>query len=123
MEVDIIKYIAEKIPELKNRIFPIYTTDLTKISLVYNFTPLSGGHLKESQMEIKIIHKDYNCCKEVEKKLRELLDIEDDEPFVVTGNTVFHSKIAGGGCLFNDGCQRCEDTLYFIIKWRNTYGK
>lgn len=120
METDIILFIGESIPELKGHIHPLFTTSLSTISLVYKFTPLSGGHLKQSQIELKIIHEDYDHCKSIEDRLKQLLDMEEDEPFVVCGSTVFHSELAGGGCLFNDGCQKYEDTLYFIIDWRKT---
>lgn len=123
METDMILYIAESIPELSGRIFPLFTTDLSGVSLVYKFTPLSGGHVKESQLEAKIIHEDYDYCKEVEGRLKGLLDMEEDAPFISAGNTIFRSQLSGGGCLFNDGCQMVEDTLYFVIDWRNKNGK
>lgn len=118
MENEIKNYIEENIPELKDRLYPVFTTDISRMSVAYKFTPLSGGHLRQSQLELKIIDADYDLCKEIESKLVNLLDIEPDEPFVILDGVKFHSAIAGGGPLFNDGCQRWEDTLYFIIDWR-----
>lgn len=118
METSIKNYIEEMIPELAGRLYPVFTTDLDNVSVVYAFTPLSGGHLKQSQIELKIIHAEYDVCKEYEEKIKALLDKEEDEPFVIYGNVRFHSGLSGGGTLFNEGCQMFEDTLYFIIDWR-----
>ncbi|MDY2752565.1 MAG: hypothetical protein SOV22_03055 [Blautia obeum] len=118
MEVAVKSYIEERIPALKNRLYPSFTTDLSKLSIAYRFSPISGGHIRQSQLELKIIDKDYDSCKEMEKQLIDLMDMEEDESFVITGGIKFHSEISGGGTLFNDGCQMWEDTLYFILKWR-----
>lgn len=122
MEVSIKNYIEESIPELSGKLHPVFTTELDDISVTYVFTPLSGGHVKQSQVELKIIHADYDVCKEYEEKIKDLLDMEEDQPFVVYGNVRFYSSLAGGGVLFNDGCQMFEDTLYFIIDWRKKNG-
>ena len=123
MKTVIKKFIEMHIPDLKGKIYPVFTVDLKNISVVYTVTPLSGGHLKESQLELKVIHSDYDVCVEYETKLLDLLDMEEDEPFVNTGAIRFHSELSGGGILFNDGCQMFEDTLYFLIKWRDLHEK
>lgn len=120
MEIAIKEYIEQHIPELRDKMYPVFTTDISQLSAAYSFMHLSGGHLRQSQLEMKIIDADYDKCKETEKKLTEILDMEEDKPFIVTGGIRFHSGIAGGGVLFNEGCQRWEDTLYFIIDWRKT---
>lgn len=117
-EIDIKNYIEAGVEELNGKLYPVLTTDL-EMSVVYNFSPISGGHLKQSQLELIVIGKDYDACKEIEHKLLELLDMEEDVPFQRRGNTRFHSSVSGGGVLFNDGCQMWEDTLYFILDWRN----
>ena len=122
MEISIKNYIEEMIPELAGKLYPVFTTDLDDISVVYTVTHLSGGHLKQSQIELKIIHAEYDVCKEYEEKIKALLDMEEDQPFVVYGNVRFYSSLAGGGTLFNEGCQMFEDTLYFIIDWRKKNG-
>ena len=118
MEISIKNYIEEMIPELAGKLYPVFTTDLDDISVVYTATHLSGGHLKQSQIELKIIHAEYDVCKEYEEKIKALLDMEEDQPFVVYGSVRFYSSLAGGGTIFNDGCQMFEDTLYFMIDWR-----
>lgn len=117
-EIDIKNYIENNIEKLNGKMYPVFTTDLD-LSVAYKFSPISGGHLKECQLELIIAGKDYDECKTVEEDLRKLLDMEEDEKFRKHGNTRFHSSISGGGVLFNDGCQMFEDTVYFILKWRN----
>ena len=118
METAIKNYIEKNIPDLKNRLYPVFTTSIRRISVAYKFIPVSGGHLCQSQLELKVIDADYDLCKEMEGKLTELLDMEEDEPFTVYEGVRFHSSLAGGGIIFNDGCQRWEDTIYFVIDWR-----
>ena len=120
IEIAIKGYIEKEIHELAGRLYPLHTTDLSKLNVVYTYTPISGGHLSQTQLELKVIDKDYDECKRVEKELLALLDMEEDESDVATGGYKFHSELSGGGTLFNEGCQRYENTLYFISKWRKT---
>ena len=55
----------------------------------------------------------------LQEKAHTIVDFyKEDDPYITTGNIRFHSSIAGGGTIFNDGCQMFEDTLYFIVDWR-----
>lgn len=118
MDVAIKNHIESSILELAGRLYPGFTTDITALSVAYTCTTVSGGHVKQSQMELKIIGPDYDECKAIEGKLLDLLDMDEDEPFVVAEDIRFHSSIAGGGYLFNDGCQMHEVTQNFVIDWR-----
>lgn len=118
MEISIKNYMGAALPELDGHIHPGFTTENDTLSLAYMFTPVSGGHVKQSMLELKIIGPDYDDCKAVEERLIRLLDMEEDEPYIVTGCVRFHSGLSGGGYLFNDGCQMHEVTLYFILDWR-----
>lgn len=122
MEIDIKNYIEDSIAELKDRLFPIFTTDIKKPSVVYNFTPISGGHIKESQLELKVIWSDYDQVKEIETEINKIIDMEEDKSFIAYGNTYFKSSVGGGGLLFRDDLQMYENTLIFIIKWRYKNG-
>ena len=51
METDIKQYIEERIPELKERLFPVLTTDISKLSVVYLFTDISSDHVKEQRFQ------------------------------------------------------------------------
>lgn len=126
MEIDIKEYLNTN-KELTNligddRFFPIFTTDTEKPSIVYNFTPISGGHIKQSQLELKIIWSDYDKVKEIETNINKIMDMEEDKPFIAYGNTYFRSSLSGGGLLFRDDLQMYEDTLIFIITWRCNNG-
>lgn len=101
-----------------DRLFPLFTTDISKPSIVYSFTPISGGHVKQSQLEFKIIWSDYDQVKEIETEINKIMDMEEDKPFIAYRNTYFKSSLSGGGCLFRDDLQMYENTLIFTIKWR-----
>jgi len=122
MYIDIKNYIESKIPELNGRLYPVYTTDTEGLSIVYKVSPSSGGHMKQSQLQLIIIGPDYDICKQIESSIIDLLDMEEDNPFVLAGNTCFWSSVAGGGEIFNDGCQMHEITRYFIVDWRKRNG-
>lgn len=119
---DLKQYLEAKLPELNGRIYPVLTTKIKTLSVLYKVVPIEGGHLKQSQLELIVTGKDYDECKSVEEKLLSILDMEEDEPFQISGTTRFHSGVSGGGILWNDSCQMWEDTLYFIVKWRKISG-
>jgi hypothetical protein len=117
MEIDVKNYINENI-SLNGRLFPVFTDDISALSIVYTFTPVLGGTVKQSQLTLKVIWSDYDDCKAIEKELNATLDHADSDPFVAYNNTKFKSALSGGGILFNDGPQMYELTLIYIIKWR-----
>ena len=53
-------YIEEKIPELSGMLYPVFTTDTKHLTVTYLFTPISGGHVRQYQLELKIIWSDYD---------------------------------------------------------------
>lgn len=116
---DLKEYLEESYPVMKGRFFPVFTTDIKNPSIVYSVTAITGGHLKQSQLELKVIWKDYDECRQIVEDISEILDMEEDEKFISYGKTVFHSELAGGGCIFNDAVQMFEDTQIFIVKWRS----
>lgn len=122
MEIDIKNYIEGNVTELKDRLFPIFTIDIESLSIVYNFSPISGGHIKQTQLELKIIWSDYDYIKEIEDKINKIMDMEEDKPFTDYGSTYFKSSLSGGGLLFRDDLQMYEDTLIFMITWRCNNG-
>lgn len=121
---DIRKFIEEHIPELKERLFPVMTTDISKPSVVYTITDISAGHVNQSQLTLNVIWESYDECLEIHEKLKELLAMEEDEPFIVYGDIRFHSELsAGGGHLFNEGPKMWEISKYYIIDWRTINGR
>ncbi|MBC3901414.1 hypothetical protein GH811_17580 [Acetobacterium malicum] len=117
MEIDVKDYIDANI-SLNDRLFPVFTEDLSDVSIVYTFSPVTGGLAKQSQLTLKVIWDDYDRCKEIEKELNEILDQSESDQFIIYNNTKFKSALSGGGVLFNDGPQMYELTLIYIIKWR-----
>lgn len=123
MKTEIKQYIESNIPDLAGKVYPVFTTDINTLSVKYTITPVTGGHLPQSQIELVIIGPDYDECQKIEARLCSLLDMEPDKPPVWAADILFHSELAGGGILFNDACQMFEDTLYFIIDWRKCNGE
>ncbi len=123
LELDMKNYIEESIQELKGRLFPVMTTDISKLSVLYSITDVTAGHTNQSQLTLTVVWKDYDACVMMHEQLKELLAMEEDEPFKVFGNTKFHSELsAGGGSLFNDGPQMWEISKYYILNWRKKHG-
>ena len=102
------KYIEEKIPKLTERLYPVFTTDIEHLTVTYRFTATAGGHVKQYQLELKVIGSDYDECVAMEKQLVDLLDMQEDDGFTRYEGINFHSELSGGGMLFNDGCQMFE---------------
>lgn len=117
MEIDVKNYIDDNI-SLNDRLFPVFTDDISEPSIVYTFGAITGGLAKQSQLTLKVIWDDYDRCKEIEKELNVILDQSESDQFIVYNNTKFKSALSGGGVLFNDGIQMYELTLIYIIKWR-----
>lgn len=86
--------------------------------LTYIVTPIDGGVVKQSQVEVKIIDDDYDNALEIREKILKKLDMENKEPSLVNSNVVLRSGLAGGGSLFNDSIQMWEVSCIFIINWR-----
>lgn len=122
MEIDIKEYINnnEDLINLigRDKLYPLFSIEIDDISIVYNFKHLTGGYVKQSQLELKIITSDYDFVKVTEKYLLKILDNKEDKPYIAYGKTYFKSGLAGGGCLFRDDLQMFENTLIFTIKWK-----
>lgn len=120
---DIKNFVEEHIQELKGRMFPVMTTDISALSVVYTITDISLGHVNQSQLTLNVVWKSYDECLEMHEKIKEILAMEEDEPFIIFGNTRFHSELsAGGGQLFNDGPGMWEISKYYILDWRKING-
>lgn len=121
-EIDITNYIAnnEKIVQALGieSVYPIFTTELDRTTITYKFTPYENENINESQLELRIISKDYDEAKRIEFIIRGFMDMKRNKPFIAVGNTYFHSELAGGGILYNDAAQMYENMLIFQIKWK-----
>ena len=110
-----IKNILKEVAGLK--VTPIFGTGKPPF-LTYTVTPISGGAVKESQVEVKIIDNDYDNTLKIREKILTKLDMEAKDPSLVNSNVVIRSGLAGGGSLFNDSIQMWEVSCIFIINWR-----
>ena len=121
MENDLISYIVTEVPELKDHIYPVFTTDTEVPTLVYKTAPISRGVVNETQLEVKIIFRDYDKCLELDKKLQEVLDMSHDLVYRLHGGIRFRSALAGSGGTEDydvDGLLVFEVTRYYLIRWR-----
>lgn len=110
-----IKNILEEITELK--VTPVFGVGKAPY-IVYTVTPIDGGIVKQSQVEVKIIDMDFDNGLLVREKILKKLDMENKEPSLVNSNVVLRSGLAGGGTLFNDSIQMWEISCIFIANWR-----
>lgn len=86
--------------------------------LTYTVTPIDGGIVKQSQVEVKIIDDDYDNALEIRENILKKLDMTNKVPSLTNSNIILRSGLAGGGSLFNDSIQMWEVSCIFIINWR-----
>ena len=109
--------IKEVLNEITNLpVSPVFSIEIP--SIVYNITQITGGIVKQDQVELKIIHQDFEEALNIRQKILEKLDMTQEKPNLVSNNIALFSSLAGGGFIFSDGPQAWEVTVYFIMKWR-----
>lgn len=123
LEEAIKKYLEELMAPLigEGKVFPVFGTG-TFPFLTYTITDISGGDVKESQVEIKIIADDYGRSIDLREHISSKLDMNDQSKSIAVDNIVFRSELAGGGQIFNDSIQVWELSRIFIMKWRKKDG-
>lgn len=87
-------------------------------AIAYKHTPITGGCVKESQLEVRIIGDDYDELLTIKQKVLDVLDQEECSSYQHAGDVYYHSELAGGGDLFNDQIQMWECISLFILTWR-----
>ena len=110
-----IKNILEEITKLE--VTPVFGMGKPPF-ITYAVTPIDGGVVKQSQVEVKIIDDDFDNALKIREKILKKLDMENKDPSLVNSNVVLRSGLAGGGSLFNDSIQMWEVSCIFIINWR-----
>ena len=102
-----------------NRVFLLYTTDISKPSIVYEIKPIIGGIIKQSQLQLKLLTNDAELVLELEEDLDRLFDFNiQDYNKILINDISFRSEKSGGGLLFRDDLKVYENTLIYIVKWR-----
>lgn len=100
-----------------DKVYPVFGTGDTPL-VTYNVTPISGGTVKESQVEIKAIDEDFDNALILRKEILKRLDMENKDPSICIDGITLRSELAGGGALFSDSIQLWELSAIFIITWR-----
>lgn len=95
------------------------TTDISKPSLVYSYSQITKDYVSQTQLEVKVIWNDYDEVKAIEECLEKIfINKESDNRFKKYKNIIFKATRSGGGTLFRDDLQMIENSVIFIIKWR-----
>lgn len=115
LEKAIVKVVGDLITPIK--IFPLFGT-IKPPFVTYAVTPIEGGTVKTSQVELKVIANSIEEATQIREKVIDKLDMEDNDPSLVSENIHFRSQLAGGGFLFNDSIQTWELSSMFIVDWR-----
>ncbi len=123
LEEAIKKYLEELTAALigEGRVFPIFGMGPFPF-LTYTITDVSGGNIKESQVEIKVISDDYAQCVDLRDFISKKIDMNDQSKTIVVDDVILRSELAGGGQIFNDSIQTWELSRIFIMKWRKKDG-
>lgn len=118
MEIAIKRLLEEIISPLigEGKVYPIFGLQVPCVT--YTIKPITGGVIKESQLEVKIIDKDIDEILKIREKIELALDMEANKPSLLIDNVVLRSQLSGGGIIFNDSIQVWEDSLIFIVNWR-----
>lgn len=103
----------------QNRVFPIFTPDTSKPSLVYNAKSLKAEvSTYEILFSINIIWTNFDTILQIEKILNQLLHFADSSIFCNLDNYIFNSLNTGGtSCIYNP-----QDKIYeYTINYKITY--
>lgn len=119
LEEAIKTYLEELMAPLigEGKVFPVFGTGPFPF-LTYTITDITGGNVKESQVEIKVISDNYGRSVDLRDVISSKLDMNNQSQSIVVDNIVLRSELAGGGQIFNDSIQVWELSRIFIMKWR-----
>lgn len=68
VEIAIKGYIEKEIPELAGRLYPLHTTDLSKLNVVYTYTPISMvDTLARHSWSLRLLTKIMTSARELRK--------------------------------------------------------
>lgn len=96
-------YFVEKPQEIENDVYIIYKTK-----------PISGGYVKNYQIEFNIVGKDLAKLMQIQNRLIYLLDDPRNEKHI---ENIYHTELLnGGGIVKNPDTGNYEIILYFLYK-------
>lgn len=119
LNISIKEFIENNLPEFKDHVFPLFTTDIENMSIVYILSPITGGIVRQSNLELKIIYKDLDETEKVKEDLINIFDTTDQENTISINNDYFTGSLSGGGTIFRDDLQLYENTIIFILKHKS----
>lgn len=108
--------IEQAYPDLKDKVFPVFTTIVDDISIVYFANTSAGGYVGQDTLEIRCIHPDYDIAESYKKKMIDIFSTEKENKAVILPDIAFTGGVSGGGAMFNDAYQTWELTAFFILK-------
>lgn len=110
------QHIEKYLPELTDKIYPAFSTEVDDISIVYFTNTSSGGFVGQDTLEIRCIHKDYDVAEGYKKKIIDIFSTEKDNKAIVLPDIAFTCELSGGGNMFNDAYQTWESTAFLVLK-------
>ncbi|OCZ52193.1 hypothetical protein [Dehalobacter sp. TeCB1] len=86
--------------------------------IIFFLKPLSGGFVKDWQMEFRVISNDLSKIAAIQSRLIKLLDDSRGEIIIRDDETVIRSTslINGGGTWKNPDTDNFETVVYFLLK-------
>lgn len=108
--------ITDNYPELIDKIYPIFTTVVNDLSVVYSITTVSGGYVGQDILQLRIFDSDYDFATEWKRKLINLFSTEKENKAIVLPTVSFTGALSGGGDNFRDDLQIWEITAIFVLK-------
>lgn len=108
--------ITDNYPELIDKIYPIFTTVVNDLSVVYSITTVSGGYVGQDILQLRIFDSDYDVATEWKRKLINLFSTEKENKAIVLPTVSFTGALSGGGDNFRDDLQLWEITAIFVLK-------
>lgn len=108
--------ITDNYPELIDKIYPIFTTVVNDLSVVYSITTVSGGYVGQDILQLRIFDSDYDVATEWKRKLINLFSTEKENKAIILPTVSFTGALSGGGDNFRDDLQIWEITAIFVLK-------
>lgn len=108
--------ITDNYPELMGKVYPLFTTVVDDLSVVYKVTTASGGYVAQDILQLRIFDSDYDVATEWKRKLINLFSTEKENKAVVLPTISFTGALSGGGEDFRDDLQIWEITAIFVLK-------
>lgn len=95
---------------------PVFSTNIP--GATYTITPIDEGVINHSQVEIKVLHPDYDEGSEILNEINNILNITEQKKSIRVNGMELRPVFSGGGYIYSDGPQAWELSSIFIITWR-----